>query len=305
MTSWKFRVAAVASAVVLLGATASVSAAQAQPNLQHNKHFAFNKLPKAVQNRIGHSKIQVVGNALLNADILIEVDNDAVGSLAAEGHLSLHKKKGTTYTGSFVDDLGSGHSYKASGKGFSATETTGKVTFKSHNGTFTLTYDNGSLESSGKAPKKYGSDAFVDVDTLSTHAYTTNPFMTAVFAQRSTGGYRNPIEGALTLTTDSLGFVVPHAVHGSKSAYAYRTYPSSKLHTSNITSWGTYVPADGANDGSLTISIKADGHSYGIVAFESDSNEDFGLFRPLVGDAVAGSGNSFFDTSFQAGFLAP
>ncbi len=302
MLSWKIRAAAVASAVVILGASASVSAAQAAPITSHYKHFGLLKLPKQLQGRIAHERTQdLPGNVMLNADVLIEVDNAASGDLAAEGHLSLHHKKGTAYTGTFVDNYGKGHKYKASATGVSTTDETGNFTVKSKNGTLKFSLVDGAQVSPTKAPKKYGKESVTLFDVALPHSYTLNPSLIAIIAGQQVGQYRAPVEGSLTLTTDSLNWVVPHIKHVSKSSFAYIHFPSSKPKTANITAWGYYRPSDGADDGFLQFSVTAHSTKYSVYANEDDSDTDEGLTNPLTGNATAGSGGSFFNTDFTAG----
>ncbi len=302
MLSWKIRAAAVASAVVILGATASISTAQAQPNTVHRTHFALAKLPKGVQARFARLTTQDLGtNVLLNSDLLIEVDNIASGNFAAEGHLSLHLKKGTTYTGSFVDNFGKGHKYKASATGVSTTEETGKYTIKSKNGTFSFTVVNGTQTDGSRPPKKYGKPSVTVFDGAVPHAYTKNPTLVGIIEGHQYGQYRAPIEGDLKLTTDALGWLVPHISHVSNSSFSYIHFPSSKPKTSNITAWGIYDPATGADDGMLQFSVKAHNSTFAIVAQEDDAESGGEFLNPLLGTATAGSGGSFFSSDFIAG----
>ena len=308
MPAWKIRMAAVATAVVLLGATASVSAAQAQPNVpSHSVGTKISKLPKSIQAVVNRSKTQiVVGNPLLNSDILLVVVG-AIGAyqnLAAEGHLTLHKKSGTTYTGTFVDNFHGAHTYPASATGVSTTEETGKVRIHSGNGIFTFSYVAGSVGAQTTAPSKYSSGSFVQIATSSPHAYTTNAPLFGLFAGTQFGVYHRPIEGVLTLTTDAIGFVVPHIVHLSHSNYTYDVFPHSNTHVSAITTWGMYFPGDGANGGLLNLSVRANAVNYSVTAQEDDSNTFLGAINTIAGTATSGSGNSYSSGQFQAALVS-
>ncbi len=296
MLSWKIRAAAVAAAVVLLGATASVSAAQAMPKFPHVKsHIALHNLPKGVQKRIARSKTQIVPttNPLLDSDILLEVDNGAYGSVVAEGHLTLHHKSGTTYTGSFVDDLYGGKKYKASATGVLTTEETAHVTLKAHTGTYTFGYANGVVQDGTKAPKKYLSGAKTFVDSAVASVYDTQLPLNAFFAEGQVGPFHVPLEAEFELTIDANGFIVPYIKHVSNSEMLYAKISGHKIHTAKISSWGQYTPVDGSGDGFLQVSVKANGTNYSIIANELDSTANY-----LLGDATSGHGKSYFDTTF-------
>jgi hypothetical protein len=305
MPAWKIRLAAVASAVVLLGATASVSAAEAQPNVpSHSQGSKITNLPKSIQAVVSRAKTQVAvtnNNLLLNSDILLVVvgHNGAYENLAAEGHLSLHKK-GSGYTGTFVDDFHGAHTYPASATGVSTTAETAKVRIHSGNGIFTFSYVAGASGAQTKAPSKYSSGAFVLPAVASPHLYTTNAPLFALFAGTQFGVYHRPIEGDLTLTTDAVGFVVPHIVHLSHSAYKYDVFPHSNTHVSAITTWGMYIPGDGANGGLLNFSVRANSVNYSVAAQEDDSNTSLGAHNTIAGTAYSGSGNSYSSGQFQA-----
>ena len=297
-------VVAVAAALLCLPATA----AQASGTAPHHAAHAKPSFSKFVAARFGaprhHAKV-VTSNELLNSDIAIDAQTEYSQGTVAEGHLALHLKHGssTSYTGTFVDNMGKGKSYKASGKNVAAATDAGTYTIKTHRGTFVFSYDaGGNLLPGAKTPKSFGSHRSSGIDIAVPHAYTRQATILAEIGFHSAFSQHKAIAGNLSLTTDALSFVVPNSskLH-SVSKFAFSTEPGVKGATSKITSSGYYSPIDSAGGGGLFLGVKLYGVNYVISAAEEDNVTSSDFTDALEGDAYSGSGSSLVDLSFEAG----
>jgi hypothetical protein len=258
---------AVVSGVWIASASASAASAKAAP------HAAASApgLTLALGSAIPHSSRpvfikpaaafapQLASNPLLDADIQLDAYGQTFSSVAAEGHLLL-KLHGTRYRGSFTDNFAGAKVFPASEVNPSASGIDGTYTIHTGNGTFKFTYGDTPKAS---APSKYGKDASMDL-AFNPHVYTQSSPMTLTLNSTTFGGLRKFLSGALTLTTDDLGYIVPFSskLHVNSSL----SYVSGgHLYGSKMTTSGLFRPVTAVYSGSVTMSVKVGRSVYHIA----------------------------------------
>ena len=152
-------------------------------------------------------------------------------------------------------------------------------------------------------PKKFGKHSGAGY-AFRPHAQSVQPSLIANLGIE--GAYRvtAPAYGVLTLTVDSLRYIVPNSSkHHVVSKYVYTLGTGTKKHTSPISSSGYYDGSTGTNGGYLFFETKVNGIHWVIDAKEDSSATNPGFADGLFGFAYSGHGTSLQQTGFEAGVL--
>jgi hypothetical protein len=254
--------------------------------------------PKVTIPEVAHPEVAGINN-LLNSDIVLQVNESSGPVQVAEGHLALTRYQGSTFHGTFTDNLGGGAVYPASAAFVSTTTDVGVFSIVTHVGAFRLNYS--LLSHVVTAPTIFGVGSHAQVN-YTVHRYTRQYPIGITVASRF-GAWLPSMAGTLTLTTDALRYIVPNNTKTHiAGTFIYTVAPSATRHLSLVTSSGQYTPPNCANGGVLRLAMPQYKSAWQVAATEFDAAPGGGC--PMIAQVYNGNGSGYSQSAFVARLVA-